>query len=131
MERYTDDPCHGLGYQRRVRQRRELDEPDAIRIGPANAFGDRERQPRLADATHPGECEQPRLVQRRGELHQLLVSTDEAGRLQWQIAGPGLARDHIPQPSLAAHPVTREDYGGGRVPNAEATQHHLTRKDGT
>ena len=51
-ERDRDDPCHSLGDQRRVGYRGELDEPGAIDIGPGDAFGDCERQPRLAQH-HP------------------------------------------------------------------------------
>ena len=61
--------------------------------------------PCLANTTYPGECEQPRLVQRRGELQHVLASADEAGRLQWQIALGCLVGNHVAN-GILAYPST-------------------------
>ena len=51
---------HGLGNERRVAQRGQLDEPDAVRILVEHVAGHLQRQPRLAAAAGAGQRQQPR-----------------------------------------------------------------------
>ena len=69
---------HGLGNERRVAQRGQLDEPDAIRILVEHRARHLQRQPRLAAAAGTGERQQSRGGQPSLDLRDLLVAADEA-----------------------------------------------------
>jgi hypothetical protein len=46
-----------------VLHRRQLDQPDPVREQGSDALGQRQRQPGLADAGRPDQCQQPDLLQ--------------------------------------------------------------------
>ena len=75
----------GLGHQRRVGERGQLDQPDAIRV--ARELGSRrlDRQPGLAAAAGAGQGEQPGGGEQSLDLGDLALASDEARQSDWQV----------------------------------------------
>ena len=80
-----------LRHQRRVRQRREFDEPRPVRVGGRHRPRYLQRQPRLADATGPGHRQQTHPCRRRravdgssgqepAQVQHVVLPADEAGQ---------------------------------------------------
>ena len=80
------------GDQRRVAQRRQVQEPHAVRVQ-VQLFGRHlQRQPRLAQPAHAEQRDQPRLLQRVLDLVQLAFAADERAALVRQVVGDVLDR---------------------------------------
>jgi hypothetical protein len=67
-----------LGHQRRIRQRRQLHQPNAIRVGLQSLAGEVQREPRLADARRPREREQAAIGQQLVHHGALTLAADKA-----------------------------------------------------
>ena len=80
-DRLGDRLHHELG----LGDRRELHEPRAVAMRRHALGGHLEREPRLAAAARPGEREQPRALQARGDRRLLALAPDEARRAQGQV----------------------------------------------
>jgi hypothetical protein len=106
-----DRPAAGLAYvqcvgdgrphERRIGQRREVDEPDPVRNVERERRGGRDRQSGLADATGAGQGEQPHLLlaeQGEGQT-DLVLASDQSRRLGRQVGGR-LSHEADPSPAL-------------------------------
>ena len=77
---------HRVGHRRRIGDRGQFEQPDAVRelVGqPRRDFG---RQAGLADPAHPGQRHQPMSLQRLLHLGQFCLASDEARRLRAQVS---------------------------------------------
>ena len=72
--------------------RLQRDEPDPVGEVVGGGGRDLQRQTRLADATRPGERQQPRPAQQPERLLELVASSDEGRQLGRQIVRPGVDR---------------------------------------
>ena len=80
-----EDVGHRLRYEPRFRQRGELHQPDAVRIGFQQVPRHLHRQAGLAAAAGANEGEQPRRAEQLLDLRDLLLAADEAGQLLRQV----------------------------------------------
>jgi hypothetical protein len=104
----------GRRHHRVVRDRYQVDVPDAVGEPPGQLGGHRERQPGLADAPHADGGDQPVLGERGGERGTLSLPADERRQPGRQRRGAGRwARRH-----QAAPDVSREN--GQRAPVSHA-----------
>ena len=87
-ERRGDDVWH----EARVRDRRELDKPGAVRVVVESLGGDLERQAGLADAARAEEGQEPRACQCLARLVELVLAADEGRHLLRQVVGRGFQR---------------------------------------
>ena len=83
---------HGLRHQRRVRQRRQLDQPHAIGVLVQHLGTDLQRQAALADAAHAQKSQEPRLAEQPPHLGELTLAPDEAVELLRQVVRRRLQR---------------------------------------
>src|SRR5579859_1456938 len=79
-----------VGDQSRVHQRRELDQPDAIRVFRQKHGGETVRQPCLATATGTGDRDQLVAEDNFLEVRNLDGAANKAGQLDGQIVPPNL-----------------------------------------
>src|SRR5262249_49540883 len=79
----AEDPCHSQRYQARISQRGELHEPDPV--GSVECRRELQRQPRLADAAHPGQGQQARALDHSPHLRHIVLAPDETGNRQRQV----------------------------------------------
>ena len=78
--------------QRRIADRRQIDEPDAIRKVLHQVGGDLQRQPRLAETAHPQQRQQPRLPEQVLGVAELALAPDERRDLLRKIVRRRLER---------------------------------------
>src|SRR3954447_8124963 len=78
---------HRMDDELPVLERRQLDEPDAVRVLASGLSTGSERELRLADAAGTGEGQQPRRRQRALEVGETLAAAYETCQFQWQVAG--------------------------------------------
>ena len=79
---------HGGGrgdHHRRVGQRRQIDQPDAVGVAGAQRLGKRNGKPGLADPARPGDRQQAMALAQRAQLGEFLRATDERGRRLGQV----------------------------------------------
>jgi hypothetical protein len=67
----------GLRHQLRVGNRRQFDEPDAVRIVLQHDRSHLHRQPRLAEAAHAEQRQQPTVGEQLTHLRHLAIAADE------------------------------------------------------
>ena len=77
----------GRLHQRRVAQRGEVDEPDAVRVAVSDVTRDRQREARLAAAARAGQGDDAALDEIGADRLDLLRPTDEARDLARQVRG--------------------------------------------
>ena len=96
-----------LSNNRGVADRSEVDKARAVREVRTTPLGDFERESRLTDATSADEREQPSSLQPVGDFGDLVLASDEAGKLLWQVAGrqPNVGQDGVVDLELAEHPA--------------------------
>ena len=87
---YAYDGSHRLGDEPWIGQRRELDQPDSVRVLVHHAGGDLQRQPRFADAAGARQRDEPGLRQelrdlRRARARGRRTRSAACGRL-WGVA---------------------------------------------
>jgi hypothetical protein len=78
---------HHRRHARRVLQRREIDEPDAVRKLMALLLRQLQRQPRLAATADTGQRQKPRVLQQARAVRQRRFATDKAGSLLREVGG--------------------------------------------
>jgi hypothetical protein len=76
----------GPGDQRRRGDRRQIDEPDPVRVVARQPVGDLDREARLADPARPGQRDQAGHGEERADLGALRLAPDEAGRAEREVA---------------------------------------------
>ena len=113
---------HRRGHQVRVGQRRQLDQPDAVRVVAGHRPRRLQRQARLADAARPGQRQQPGLppgaaatsASSRSRPTRLVSGSGQvAGSAGWRRGGRGAPpRDGGLQPG----PLRRRQAQGVRQP---------------
>ncbi len=74
-----------VGHQRRVSQRRQLDEPDAIRKSIQLPGRDLQREAALAHPARPREGEQARGREQFADRSNVSLATDKARQFAWQV----------------------------------------------
>ncbi len=79
---------NGLWDEGLVRQGRQLNQPDAVRVVVQNGSCHLERQPRFAAATHPRQRHQACPGEQCLHLGQLLLAADEAAERGRQVVAP-------------------------------------------
>jgi hypothetical protein len=84
---------HRLGDELGIAQPGQLDQPGAVGEGATLPGGDAERQPRLADAAHPGHGDEPGVFEEQLGLAQFALSPDELRHLGGQVASPPVQRN--------------------------------------
>ena len=75
-----------VGHRRRIGDRGQLEQPDAVRELVGQVRRDFGRQAGLADPAHPGQRHQPMSLQRLLHLGQFCCASDEARRLRAQVS---------------------------------------------
>ena len=80
------------GDQRRIDDRREIDEPDAVRIRVHQVGADLHREARLAEAAHAEQRQQPRLTEPLLGLRHFALAADERRGLLRQVVRRRLER---------------------------------------
>ena len=88
----TQHVTRGVGNQRWVANRREVDEPHTVGIAVQHVGGDLQRKPGLAEAAHAEERQQPRSIEEPLRLGELGLAPDERCRLLRQVVGRRLER---------------------------------------
>ncbi len=88
----AEDVARGVRDERRVADRREVDEPYAVRIHVEHVRGDLQRQPRLAEAAHAEQREQARAFEESLRVGELGFAPDERRSLLRQVVGRRLER---------------------------------------
>ncbi len=83
---------HRLRHEPRVGDRRQLDEPHAVREFVHEIGGDLQRQARLADAAGAHQRQQWRAGQQRRDFGLLTLAADERRQLLRQVVGRRLQR---------------------------------------
>src|SRR5262249_12443456 len=128
---------HGLRDQERIVDRRQGDEPGAIRQAARQVGGGAKREPGLASSPAPRERQQSGRGQQPLDLGQLVAPADEAGELRRQVARPRpggpyrhLTRGYTPatDSSGAARGSTRKRASGGpgsRAPGTGGSRHRV------
>ena len=81
---HIDRPCHGRHHQCRVRQHRQLRQPDAVRVGRLHLGRHRQGQPRLAHPARADQGQQPGAPKQLLDLSAFPRPADEAGQGQGQ-----------------------------------------------
>ncbi len=76
-----------VGHEQGIADRGEVEEPDAVGIRVERVGCDLQRQPRLAEAAHAQQREEPRLAEQRGGLGKLPLASDERRELFGQVVG--------------------------------------------
>ena len=84
---YPQDLCGRVRNQRRIPDRREVDEPDAIWILLQHVGPDLQRQAGLAEASHTQQRQQVRPFEQALGIGKLALPTDERGNLLRQVVG--------------------------------------------
>ncbi len=75
----AERPRHRRGHQRRLGQRRQLDQPDPVGEPVPDLGRDTQRQARLAHPRRTGQRHQPVGLEQPGEIRHLPLASDEAG----------------------------------------------------
>ena len=78
--------------ERRIADRREVQEPDAVGIRVEHVGGDLQRQPRLAETAHAEQRQQAVALEELSGLLELALASDERGELLRQVVGRGFER---------------------------------------
>jgi hypothetical protein len=93
LERVRD----GRDDERRVSERRELDEPGTVRVGISSDARGLQREPRLTAATSPRENEQPWVttLEQRAQLGELTIPADQ--EVRWRGQGRSCRRSSGPE----------------------------------
>ncbi len=84
----TDRRCDGLGHEVRVGNRREIDQPDAVRKLVRQVRRETQRQTRLAGAAGARERHQARRGQQLSQLAALVLPSNKARELGREVVPP-------------------------------------------
>ena len=68
---------------------RETNQPGAVRIPVQHGFRELEGEPRLAGATRPSQCDQPRFAKKAAQLRQLSLAPHKGAELGGQVVRCG------------------------------------------